>query len=121
MTLYHAWLARNDARDGKCIDNPESIAKQVVHLMEEWYNAHEIPATQEQGQKERWLPSDVGWTKVNSDGALRKETGSGGGGVVVRDHDGGFLAGASHFPPQRRILKLLNSWRAGRRLILQNP
>jgi ribonuclease HI len=45
---------------------------------------------------EHWLPPEEGWTKLNADGALAKD-GSGGCGVVMRDHDGRFLTGASHF------------------------
>jgi ribonuclease HI len=37
---------------------------------------------------------------VNVDGAFSKEGGYGGGGVVMRDRHGGFLAGSSHFFPQ---------------------
>lgn len=36
---------------------------------------------------------------VNGDGALAQSGKAGGGGVVMRDHNGKFLAGASHFFP----------------------
>jgi ribonuclease HI len=36
---------------------------------------------------------------VNTDGAFRKEVFNGGGGVVMRDHHGGFIAGACRFFP----------------------
>ena len=36
---------------------------------------------------------------MNADAAFRMVDGSGGGGVVMRDHHGGFVAGASYFPP----------------------
>jgi ribonuclease HI len=39
----------------------------------------------------------MGWAKLNADGAFSAAEGTGGCGVVLRDHDGRFLAGASHF------------------------
>ncbi|KAK1618623.1 hypothetical protein QYE76_024140 [Lolium multiflorum] len=39
----------------------------------------------------------MGWTKLNADGAFSAKDGSGGCGVVMRDHNGRFLVGASHF------------------------
>jgi ribonuclease HI len=41
----------------------------------------------------------LGWTKINADGAFNRDSGHGGGGVVLRDHHGVFLAGACRFPP----------------------
>jgi hypothetical protein len=35
MALYHMWLSRNEARD-KQIENPDALAKRIVHLTEEW-------------------------------------------------------------------------------------
>lgn len=37
--------------------------------------------------------------ELSADGAMAKCLGKGGGGVVARDHDGRFLAGASHCFP----------------------
>ena len=37
--------------------------------------------------------------KLNADGALARSSTKGGGGVVVRDHNGRFLGGACHFFP----------------------
>ena len=48
---------------------------------------------------EHWLLPEVGWYKVNADGSFSQDDGHGGGGVVVRDHHGGFKAGACHFFP----------------------
>lgn len=48
---------------------------------------------------ERWTKPPTGWTKANADGAMDKQGRSGGGGAVVRDQHGKFLAGACHFFP----------------------
>jgi ribonuclease HI len=49
--------------------------------------------------KEPWLCPEEGWVKVNVDGAFRAAEGFGGGGVIIRDHHGGFVSGANHFFP----------------------
>jgi ribonuclease HI len=99
MTLYQSWLARNEARDSKRIDDPEVIAKRSVHLLEEWRNVQSPKATRQPKPRDRWTPPAMGWIKINVDGAMAKNSEKGGGGVVVRDHDGRFLAGACHFSP----------------------
>lgn len=41
----------------------------------------------------------VRWIKINSDGAVSKSGGYGGGGAVLRDHNAAFIAGSCyHFP-----------------------
>jgi hypothetical protein len=99
MILYHAWLSRNQARDGKRIDDPEIIVKRAIYLLEEWHNVQVPKPIKVMVPKERWFPPESGWIKVNSDGAWNKASEKGSGGVVVRDHDGRFLAGACHFFP----------------------
>ncbi|XP_071674252.1 uncharacterized protein [Lolium perenne] len=99
MILYHAWLARNEARDGKKIDDPEIIVKRAICLLEEWHNVQVPKPIKVKVTKERWFPPETRWIKVNTDGAWNKASEKGGGGVVVRDHDGRFLAGACHFVP----------------------
>jgi ribonuclease HI len=100
MALYHMWLARNEARDEKAIEDPEAIARRVVALQEEWVSLQAPPVRQHQAAIEHWLPPEAGWVKANSDGAFSSELGHGGGGVIIRDHHGDALAGASHFFPQ---------------------
>jgi ribonuclease HI len=99
MILYHSWLARNDARDGKKIEEPESIVKRATCLLEEWHNVQVQKPIKVAVTKERWSSPETGWIKVNTDGTWHKASEKGGGGVVVRDHDGRFLAGACHFFP----------------------
>ena len=38
------------------------------------------------------------WSKANADGATSKFGGHTGGGVVLRDYNGAFLAAGCHFP-----------------------
>jgi hypothetical protein len=101
MTLYHMWLAQNDAREALMIEDPDRIARRVLGLTEEWMALKESNSEKIPRPTEHMLPPDDGWVKANVDGAFLKEGGyGGGGGVVMRDRHGGFLAGSSHFFPQ---------------------
>lgn len=47
----------------------------------------------------RWEPPEQGWILANVDGAVSKHGAKGGGGVVLRDHDGAFGGAAARFFP----------------------
>lgn len=98
MTLYQSWLARNKARESR-IEDPVLIVRRAINLLDEWYNVQAPTAPIVPKPKERRFPPARCWIKVNADGAMAKHLDKGGGGVVVRDHDGRFLTGASHFSP----------------------
>jgi ribonuclease HI len=97
MILYQLWLARNDAREEEQVASPDEILQKSIFLLEEWQGLRPAPRASSAQVVEHWLPPEVGWTKLNADGAFLAKDGSGGCGVVMRDHDGRFLAGASHF------------------------
>jgi hypothetical protein len=99
MALYYLWLARNDARETKSMEDPEALARRCVHLTEEWRMVREQRAPKAPTLVERWSPPEEGWKKINTDGALNKSSEKGGGGLVVRNHHGSFLAAACHFFP----------------------
>jgi ribonuclease HI len=99
MALYQLWLARNEAREAPMIEDPEEVAKRAVRLVEEWQAAQVVSSSGVQQAKEHWLPPEPGWYKCNADGAFSQETRQGGGGVVLRDHQGAFRAGESLFFP----------------------
>jgi ribonuclease HI len=99
MIMYHIWLARNDARETQRMEDPVCVANRAIHLAEEWRNAQDLAKPKPPQPREHWLPPAMGWTKINADGATAKHSDKGGGGVVIRDHDGRFLAGACHFFP----------------------
>ncbi|XP_073351845.1 uncharacterized protein [Aegilops tauschii subsp. strangulata] len=48
---------------------------------------------------QRWEAPEDGWIKGNADGAVAKQRNNGGGGVILRDHQGAFLAAAGFFFP----------------------
>lgn len=98
--VYGLWLARNNAHEGKKIEEASEIALTVGRLMEEWQAVHgrksKVPKAV---PVEKWKPPDEGWVKVNVDGATSKWGDNGGAGVVFRNQEGAFLGGACHSFP----------------------
>jgi ribonuclease HI len=99
LSLYHMWLARNDARELPMIENPESTVNRIWALWEEWQAIKEPAGGVKARVVERWSLPAEGWVKANCDGAFTPGDGPGGGGVIMRDHHGAFLSGASRFFP----------------------
>jgi ribonuclease HI len=98
--MYQLWLARNEARDGAMIEGPKSVARKTISPTEEWHQVHaKLQAVPIPRPRERWCPSGDGMCKINTDGSFSSSEKCGGGGAVVRSHDGAFVAGASHFFP----------------------
>lgn len=50
--------------------------------------------------KEKWKPPEVGWVKVNVDGATKKGGEGGGTGVIFRNHEGAYMSAGCHFIPR---------------------
>jgi hypothetical protein len=97
MILYQMWLARNEAREEVRIAAPHAIVQKSFFLIEEWQGIRPAGKSGSVQVTEHWLPPASGWTKLNADGAFSVKDGTGGCGVVMRNHDGVFLEGASHF------------------------
>lgn len=97
---YEMWMARNGARDSNRIECPTTICDRVIRLMEEWKSIHEGNHNHPGPvQIEKWRRPEEGWVKANADGALAKQLRTGGGGAVLRDNNGKFIAGSCHFFP----------------------
>lgn len=98
--VYGLWLARNNARDGKRIQSPHEISCSVSRLMDEWYEVvqRRLRAI-ERPPSEKWVPPEQGWILANVDGTVSKNGSEGGGGVLLRDHDGAFRGAATQFFP----------------------
>ncbi|KAM0909096.1 hypothetical protein ACQ4PT_015043 [Festuca glaucescens] len=96
MTLYQLWLAQNDAHDEAHIEDPSYTARRTFFLVE-WVALKTPTPSSLQRPVEHWIPPAQGWAKVNVDGAFSKESDIGGGGVILRDHHGGFISGACNF------------------------
>lgn len=48
---------------------------------------------------QKWEPPEDGWIKLNADGAVSRHNDKGGGGVVLRDHQGAYIVGACQLYP----------------------
>ncbi|KAK1645408.1 hypothetical protein QYE76_063213 [Lolium multiflorum] len=97
--LYQLWLTRNDARDELIIEDPQRTARRIMALMEEWRavtGSVKAPVVKERAH---WRTPEVAWHKANADGAWTAEGNSGGGGVIVHDHNGMALACACYIFP----------------------
>lgn len=90
--IYNLWQARNDAREKKMLVDPKTVAMRTVAAVEECRNIQTPQNVATAKPKERWLPPDPRWRKVNADGAFRAAEGVGGDGVVIRDHHGDFVS-----------------------------
>ncbi|XP_073360574.1 uncharacterized protein [Aegilops tauschii subsp. strangulata] len=98
--LYALWMARNDTRDGKRIEEADSVARRVAALMDEWKRVRAREETSSRTtQHAIWEPPATGWLKANVDGATSRSGQDGGAGVVFRDELGAFRGAASVFLP----------------------
>lgn len=111
--LYEMWLARNNARDSHKLEEPLLIRDKVIHLTAEWRSIQDA-RSRIAGPRplSKWTPLEEGWVKANADNAVAKPLEFGGGGAVLRDHHGAFLAGACHFPPLSSSRSKRSSWLA---------
>ncbi|XP_073358323.1 uncharacterized protein [Aegilops tauschii subsp. strangulata] len=68
--------------------------------MAEWSSVHQPKPRQERtDQPQKWEAPEDGWVKINSDDAVNKGGSKAGGGAVLPDHNGAFLAGVCHHFP----------------------
>lgn len=86
------------ARDGRKISDPHEISQSVAAYVREWDDIHKkaVKSSSPRVQK-AWEAPEEGWIKANSDGSVSKHREKGGGGAVLRDHEGAFRAAACHF------------------------
>ncbi|KAE8799315.1 WD repeat domain phosphoinositide-interacting protein 3 [Hordeum vulgare] len=100
QATYGLWLARNNTREGRKLQQPHKIIDSLKVQLSDWKAANETRVSQlEPKTIQKWDPPVNGWVKINSDGAVSKQGTNGGGGAVFRDHNAAFLAGVSHFFP----------------------
>lgn len=98
--VYALWLARNETREGKRIEEAHVVAKSVSHYMQEWQTVQgSSTRSTKQQQVQKWSAPEHGWLKANVDGATSKSGDDAGGGVVFRDHHGAFRRSACYFFP----------------------
>jgi ribonuclease HI len=92
--IWNIWLRRNIFVFNSCSVIPDPVANtlafalEMVCLMGKEY--HVKPRVQTQV---KWKPPDLGWAKLNTDGASLGNPGIAGGGGLIRDSDGSWVGG----------------------------
>ena len=102
LLAYTAWTLLN--RRNKCRTNePQYPLNQVMQLVKERRKEFQIAQStfpkQMHRKHTRWKPPEAGQFKVNYDGAIFREQGRAGIGVVIRNSDGAVLASLSQQIP----------------------
>ncbi|KAE8793880.1 hypothetical protein D1007_31470 [Hordeum vulgare] len=100
QATYGLWLARNNTREGRKLQQPHEIIDSLKVQLSDWKAANKTRVSQPEPKTiQKWEPPLNGWVKINSDGAVLKQGTNGGGGAVFRDHNAMFLSIVSHFFP----------------------
>jgi hypothetical protein len=88
--MWTIWGSRNSYNHGEVKYQP----LKSMGLVDELIKALEIPKPDDNPENAvvlKWLKPEMGWMKINSDGALDLAGGRVGVGVIVRDHMGEFV------------------------------
>jgi ribonuclease HI len=96
VSLWHIWDARNKYREGEGFMHPKSIAAKIkayidmicIHL----YKPTTATRCEPSSSTPKWVSPPAGIVLVNVDAATFSSTRQMGIGVVVRDHQGTFVA-----------------------------
>lgn len=72
----------------------------VCEYLKEWLSVHAPrDSTISTELVQRWEAPEEGWVKANTDGALSKDSGYAGAGVILRGAHGDFIAASCHASP----------------------
>ena len=98
-TAWFLWNNRNFVRHGGQCKLAFKILEDSKQYLEEFRGVSELPLPRQPRPLKSWCPPQIGWYKVNIDGAVFKDIGHCGIGVVVRN-DKGLIMGAlcKNFP-----------------------
>ena len=93
--VWTLWTHRNEVRHGGMRKNGRELFLRCQHYMEEYWAALILPLNHPQSLDSKWSPPQLPFYKVNVDGAVLGKQKEAGVGVVIRDHEGNFIAGLS--------------------------
>lgn len=98
-TAWFLWNNRNSVRHGGQCKPAFKILEDSKQFLEEFRGVSELPLPRQPRPLKSWSPPQIGWYKVNIDGAVFKYIGHCGIGVVVQN-DKGLIMGAlcKNFP-----------------------
>ena len=93
VTAWSIWNHRNALKHGGQCKDAGRIIKDVAEYIKEFRQENLCLKEPSKLPKSHWSPPRCGWYKINVDGAVFKESGSCGVGVVIRNEEG-LLMGA---------------------------
>ena len=88
VTAWRLWNNRNSVIHGGHSKGKEGLIKLVAGYVEEIKSEKTTQRRVHSGATQKWTPPKKGWYKVNTDGAVFREAGCCGIGVVVRNEKG---------------------------------
>ena len=88
VTAWSLWNNRNSVIHGGHSKGKEGLIKLVAGYVEEIKSEKTTQRRVHSGATQKWTPPKKGWYKVNTDGAVFREAGCCGIGVVVRNEKG---------------------------------
>ncbi|KAF7811828.1 ribonuclease H [Senna tora] len=96
--MWMLWGWRNRAAFEEGFSRPAKAHVRVMEYVKEINNANDIfDLSREQVRRQEvlvaWEKLNVGWVKVNSDGAVKSTEGKAGCGALIRDHNGTWITG----------------------------
>jgi hypothetical protein len=111
VQAWLVWFHRNKGRVEHKWDDIDSLGSRAAIIIQDHLTHHsKTESTTLPTPTTHWKPPDRGTWKLNFDGAMRKDIGAAGVGVVVRDHQGQAIAAFTkrfHLPQTPAMIEAL--------------
>jgi exonuclease III len=92
--IWNLWLRRNIFVFNSCSIIPDPVANTIAFASELFCLLGKVSHVKVRVPSPiKWKPPDIGWAKLNTDGASLGNPGIAGGGGIIRDSNGGWVGG----------------------------